>query len=257
MDARKKIIRDYCCPKESIETVEAAKVQILLKAGEGKPIRSFAPKEHTFKCKSCGHDEAYEDPNGSTCKKCKVVQRKVHEGKEWRDIRERTQEKGDLNHCGMKHNTNMSNGFNMSTFMSNRDAKGKKVSAKFQKLAKVQRDMAEMDTIDLQILRAGDVFKDLCDRVDGASADEALALFIRFRTAAPCLRNKHIIYAACMFHTLKHPPKGPVWVRKVFYNKTKFNDSKKKRLKMMTFPKKKRLKTITSKKRPMVLKSYK
>lgn len=257
MEARKQIIVNYCCPKESIETVDAAKVQILLKAEEGKPIRSFAPKEHAFKCKSCGHDEAYEDPNGSTCKKCKVVQRKVHEGKEWRDIRERTQEKGDLNHCGMAYNTNMSNGFNMSTIMSDRDAKGKKVSAKFQKLAKVQRDMADMDTIDLQILRARDVFRDLCDRVHGASAKEALDLFVRFRTAVPSLRNKHIVHAACMFSTLKVAPKGPVWVRKVFYNKTKFNDSKKKRLKMMTFPKKKRLKTITSKKRPMVLKSYK
>lgn len=245
MEARKQIIVNYCCPRESIATVEAAKAQILMKAEDGKPIRSFAPKEHAFKCKSCGHGEAYEDPNGSTCKKCKVVQGKVEQGKEWRDIRERTQEKGDLNHCGPRHNTFMSNEYNMSTFMSERDAKGKKVSAKFQKLAKVHRSMAVVNTVDKQIREADGVFRDLCDRVHGASAKEALDLFVRFRTAVPSLRNKEIVHAACMFSTLKVPPKGPIWVRKKFRKKTKFNDSKKKRLKMTTF-----------KKRPMVLKNY-
>ena len=258
MQARKQIIRDYCCPKESIETVEAAKVQILMKAEQGRPIRSFPHKEHAFKCKSCGHEEAYEDPNGSTCKKCSARYGKVELGKEHRDIAERTQKLGfDLNNCGMAYNPNMSEKYNLSaTIMSERDAKGNKVSG-FTQLAKVNRGMAEMDTIDLQILRAREVFRDLNDRVHGASIKEALDLFIRFRTAVPSLRNANIVHAACMFHTLKVPPKGKVWVRKVFYNKTKFNDSKRKRLKMMTFPKKKRLKTIISKKRSMVLKSYK
>lgn len=242
--APKQTIANYFCPTKSIEYVDAALARIRMKASQGNPIRSFAPKEHTFKCKSCGHDEAYEDPNGSTCKKCSARHGKVETGKEYRDIQERTQEKGDLNHCGMKHNIRMSIGYNHSTFLSERDHTGKQLPSKFKQLTKVHREsMVYKDTKDKHILTARAAFADMCDRVCfGANVREALELFARFVNAVPSLRDPHVVHAACMFHTLK-TPQGKVWKKK-FRNK-KFNDSKKKRLKMMII-----------KKRPLVLKKY-
>ena len=227
----KQIIVNYFCPAETIETVDAALIRIRAKASGGSSIRSFAPKEHTFKCKSCGHDQAYEEPSGWTCKKCKLVQDKVHSGKEWRDIRER----GDLNHCGMKHNTHMSTKYNHNTFLSQRDHKGKQLSGKFKKLPTIHmEEMVVLDTKDKHILEAKAAFADMCDRVHyGANVNEALRFFTRFLNSVKRLENKQVVLAACMFHTLKQP-QGKAW-KKVFRNKTKFNDSKKKRLKMMTF----------------------
>ena len=229
--APKQVIVNYCCPGETIEAVEAALVRIKAKASEGSSVRSFPPKEHTFKCKSCGHDEAYEEPSGWTCKKCKVVQGKVHSGKEWRDIQERTREKGDLNHCGMQHNTHMSTGYNLNTFLSQRDHRGKQLSSKFKKLPELHMEkMVGMDTKDKHVLRAKAAFADICDRVHyGANVNEAMKLFTRFLNSVKRLESSHIVHAACMFHTLKQP-QGKAW-KKVFRNKTKFNDSKKKRLK--------------------------
>ena len=227
----KQIIVNYFCPADTIETVDATLFRIRAKASGGSSVRSFAPKERTFKCKSCGHDEAYEETSGWTCKKCKLVQDKVHEGKEWRDIRER----GDLNHCGMQHNIHMSTKYNHNTFLSMRDHKGKQVSGKFKKLPNLHMEkMVDLDTKDRHILEAKAAFTDMCDRVHyGANVKEALRLFTSFLNSVKRLEKKHLVHAACMFHTLKQP-QGKPW-KKVFRNKTKFNDSKKKRLKMMTF----------------------
>ena len=223
----KQQIVDLLCPNSTIEEVERMLIKIRTKSAEGNPIRSFPLKEHAFKCDACGHDEAWVYPTHSSCKKCAVVKDKTHRGKEWRDIRER----GDLNTCGMNHQTCMSTSYNQSTFMSDRDHKGKAVPGRFTKIIKKHREkMVRKDTKDEHILDAKREFADVCDRVFfGANANEALKLFVKFLTAVDDLRKKQLVLAACMFHTLKKPM-GKSW-KKVFRNKTKFNDSKRKRLK--------------------------
>ena len=236
----KQQIVDYFCPTKSIRTIDAALTRIKRQAQLGCPIRTFVPEEQVFKCEACEHDEAWVYPTHSSCKKCGVVKDKTHRGKEWRDIRER----GDMNTCGMLHQTSMSQGYNYSTFISERDKDGKRVPARFTKIIKRHKEkFVKKDTKDQHILDAKRAFADVSDRVHyGANAKESTALFVRFLNSVEKLRNKNEVMAACMFHTLKKPRKP--W-KKVFRNKTKFNDSKKKRLKMMTF-----------KKRPMVIKKY-
>mgnify|MGYP000873784686 CR=1 FL=1 len=239
---RKQKVVDYFCPHTPIEVVERCLVTIKAQA-EGTPtIRSSLSVSTAFKCK-CGHDEAY-DGDELTCKKCSLVQKKVHNGKEWRDIAER----GDMNTAGSRYLPEMSEVYNRGTRLSLFDAKGKKVTAKFIDLGKTHKGNDKYKdslnrTIDRQILEARAEFTEMNIRLHHGSFQPAMDLFIRFRLSVPQMKNKNIVHAACMFSTIKEPTHKP-W-KKTFRNKGKFNASKKKRLKMMTF-----------KKRPMVIKKY-
>ena len=239
---RKQQVVDYFCPGTPIEVVERCLARITAQAHGTSTIRSSITVPSTFKCK-CGHDEAY-DGDEWTCKKCSLVQKKVHSGKEFRDIRER----GDLNTAGSKYLPEMSEEYNRGTRLSRTDATGKRVPSKFIDLGKAHKSNAgykdSLDqTIDGHILEAKAEFTEMNLRLHHGGFQEAMDLFISFRLSVAQLKEKNIVHAACMFATIKEPTRKP-W-KKVFRNKGKFNTSKKKRLKMMTF-----------KKRPMVIKKY-
>lgn len=239
--ARKQQVVDYFCPGTPIEVVERCLVRISARARGVSTIRSSLPASSGFKCK-CGHDEAYEGDE-LTCKKCALVQKKVHNGKEWRDIAER----GDMNTAGSKYNTHMSEEYNRGTRLSFSDCKGKRVPSKFIDLGKIHKSRVVYEdktdrTIDRQILEAKVEFEEINTRLHHGGFQSAIDLFIKFRRSVAQLKDKNTVHAACMFTTIKEPTRKP-W--KKTFRKGKFNASKKKRLKMMTF-----------RKRPMVIKKY-
>ena len=117
-------------------------------------IRSFAPKEIGFKCK-CGHTEAWEYPTHSTCKKCALVKDKIHQGKAYRDIRERA----DLNGVGMTHDTMMSHGYNVATVpKQNADPTKRATETLMKKMVRGNR--VHVDTKDKHILSAKAEFEE-------------------------------------------------------------------------------------------------
>ena len=254
---RKQMVVDYFCPGTPIEAVERCKARITAQAHGICTIRSSLAAPSTFKCKHCGHDDAY-DGDEWTCKKCSRTQQKVHCGKEWRIM----QERGDLNTSGSNYLTEMSDGYNRGTRLSLYDGKGRKVPSKFKDLGLAHKNLAipkkskdvtkdkdsvgedALDrTIDGHILEAKAEFAEMNIRLHHGGFQEAIDLFIKFRLSVAQLREKKIVHAACMFATIKEPTRKP-WKKK-FRNKGKFNASKKKRLKMMTF-----------KRQPMVIKKY-
>ena len=231
-DAMRQQIVDYFCPKYSVPVVEASLSRIRMKAYEGSAVRSFAREEVGFKCK-CGHTEAWEYPTHSTCKKCALVQDKIHQGKAYRDIRERA----DLNGVGMEHDTMMSQGYNVSTVpKQNADPRKRAPDAVLNRLARTKvrtNKVAWESTKDKHILRAKREFEEMSARLHfNSTPNAALQLFARFLSTVGKLDDENVVHAACMFHTLKKPT-GKTWTKK--FRKGVYNTSKKKRLKMMVY----------------------
>ena len=230
-DSMRQQIVDYFCPEYSVSVVDASLSRIRMKASNVSVIRSFAPKEVGFKCK-CGHTEAWEYPTHSTCKKCALVQDKIHQGKAYRDIRERA----DLNGVGMAHDTMMSQGYNTTTVpKQNADPKKRAPDSVLKKLArtKVKNNNAWETTKDNHILEAKREFDEISTRLHFNSTPKgAILLFGRFLNTVNKLNDKKVVHAACMFHTLKKPS-GKTWTKR--FTKGAYNTSKKKRLKMMVY----------------------
>ena len=226
-DSMRRQIVNYFCPDKSVEIVDSVLAQIRMKASNG--IRSFAPKEVGFKCK-CGHTEAWEYPTHSTCKKCALVKDKIHQGKAYRDIKERA----DLNGVGTKHDPMMSHGYNVATVpKQNADPKKRATDTVMKKM--VTGNRVHMDTKDKHIISAKAEFDEISTRLYFKSTPKgAIQLFGRYVNSVRKVDNKNVVMAACMFHTLKKPT-GKVWTKR--FSKGTFNTSKKKRLKMMTFKK--------------------
>lgn len=218
-------IVNYFCPDKTMEIVDNVLAQIRMKASNS--IRSFAPKEIGFKCK-CGHTEAWEYPTHSTCKKCALVKDKIHQGKAYRDIRERA----DLNGVGMTHDTMMSHGYNVATVpKQNADPTKRATETLMKKMVRGNR--VHVDTKDKHILSAKAEFEEISTRLGFKSVRKgAVHLFGRYVNSVRKLDNKKVVMAACMFHTLKKPS-GKVWTKR--FTKGTYNTSKKKRLKMMTY----------------------
>lgn len=231
-DAMRQQIVDYFCPEHSISVVEASLFRIRMKASDGSVTRSFAREEAGFKCK-CGHTEAWEYPTHSSCKKCALVQDKIHQGKAYRDIRERA----DLNGVGMEHDTMMSQGYNMSTVpKQNANPSKRAPDAVLKRLARIKvrtNKKAWETTKDNHILEAKREFEEMSIRLHFNSTPKgALQLFARFLSTVGKLNDKNVVHAACMFHTLKKPT-GKTWTKR--FTKGAYNTSKKKRLKMMVY----------------------
>ena len=91
-DIMRQQVVNYFCPDKTVQMVDSVLAQIKLKASNTS-VRSFAPEVAEFKCK-CGHNEAWNHPTHDTCKKCALVQDKIHQGKAYRDIKDR---EGNLN----------------------------------------------------------------------------------------------------------------------------------------------------------------
>lgn len=224
-DNMRQQIVNFFCPHLGVEVVESVLSQIRMKASSS--IRSFAPKEVGFQCK-CGHTEAWEYPTHSTCKKCALVKDKIHQGKAYRDIKDR----GDLNGVGTTHDPMMSHGYNVATVPRQHPTKPAPKSH-MEKIVRGSR--VHMDTKDKHILSAKAEFDEISTRLYFKSTPKgALQLFARYLNSVRKLDNKAVVMAACMFHTLKKPS-GKVWTKR--FSKGTFNTSKKKRLKRMTFKK--------------------
>ena len=230
-DTMRQQVVNFFCPDLSVEIVDSVLSQIRVKASSG--IRSFALKEVGFKCK-CGHTEAYSYATHSTCKKCALVKDKIHQGKAYRDIKERA----DLNGVGTKHDPMMSHGYNVATVpKQNADPKKRATDSTMKKMVRGNR--VHMDTKDKHILSAKAKFEEISARLGFKSVRKgAIQLFGRYVNSVRKLENKKAVMAACMFHTFQKPS-GKVWT-KTFSKGTQkgtYNTSKKKRLKMMTFKK--------------------
>lgn len=228
-DSMRQQIVDYFCPDKSVEIVDSVLAQIKMKAGTS--VRSFAPPKEEFKCKACGHSQAWTYPTHDTCKKCAVVQDKIHQGKAYRDIKDR---EGDLNGVGMTHDTKMSHGYNMSTVPKQHSDPAKRIpKATLKKLEDLNK--VQMDTKDKHVLYAKRELENISTQLHFNSVRKgAVELFARFLNSVDRLTNKEVILAACMFSTLKKPS-GKVWVKK--FSKSAYTTSKQKRLKFMTFKK--------------------
>ena len=197
-DNMRQQIVNYFCPDLGVEVVDSVLAQIRTKATSG--TRTFVPKEIGFRCK-CGHNEAWEYPTHSTCKKCARVKDKIHKGKAYRDIKDR----GDLNGVGTVHDPKMSHGYNLAS-------------------------EGNMDTKDRHMLSAKAEFDEISTRLYFKNTPKgALQLFARYINSVGKLDNKAAVMAACMFSTLKKPS-GKVWTKR--FSKGTFNTSKKKRLKI-------------------------
>ena len=222
---------DYFCPDQTVAIVDSVLAQIKIKAAGVTSVRSFAPKVAEFKCKACGHNEAWIHPTHDTCKKCAVVQDKIHQGKAYRDIKDR---EGDLNGVGMTHDTMMSHGYNMTTVPKQHSDPAKRLSkAAVKKLADM--NSVRLDTKDKHILDAKRQLENISTKLHFNSIRKgALNLFARYINSVERLTNKNVILAACMFSTFKKPT-GKVWVKK-FSNST-YTTSRQRRLKFMSFKK--------------------
>lgn len=233
-DNMRQQVVDYFCPEHTVAIVDNVLSQIKMQAS-GSSVRSFAVKEVKFKCKECGHDEAWIYPTHDTCKKCAVVQDKIHQGKAYRDIKDR---EGDLNGVGMTHDTMMSHGYNMTTVPKQHSDPQKRVPK--STIKKFTQLSVQKDTKDRHILEARREFENISAKLHFNSTNKgALQLFARYLNSVERLTNKNVILAACFFHTLRKPT-GKVWVKK-FSNST-YTTSKKRRLKFMTFKKSKKYK---------------
>lgn len=226
-DTMRQQVVNFFCPELSVEIVDSVLAQIRVKASSG--IRSFAPKEVGFKCK-CGHTKAWEYPTHSTCKKCALVKDKIHQGKAYRDIKERA----DLNGVGTTHDPMMSHGYNVATVpKQHADPKKRVDNAVMKKMVRGNR--VHMDTKDKHMLSAKAEFEEISTRLGFKSVRKgAIQLFGRYVNSVRKLDKKKVVMAACMFHTFQKPS-GKVWTKT--FSKGTFNTSKKKRLKMMTFKK--------------------
>lgn len=224
-DSMRQQVVNYFCPDKSVEIVDSVLAQIKMKASSS--VRSFAPQESGFKCK-CGHTEGWEYPTHSTCKKCALVKDKIHQGKAYRDIKERA----DLNGVGKTHDPMMSHGYNVATVpMQNADPKKRIDNTAMKKMVRGNR--VHMDTKDKHILSAKAEFEEISARLGFKSVRKgAIQLFGCYVNSVRKLDNKNVVMAACMFHTFKKPS-GKVWTKK--FSKGTYNTSKKKRLKMMTY----------------------
>ena len=228
-DNMRQQVVNYFCPDQTVAIVDSVLAQIKMKAGTS--VRSFAPKVAEFKCKACGHNEAWIHPTHDTCKKCAAVQDKIHQGKAYRDIKDR---EGDLNGVGMTHDTKMSHGYNMSTMPKQHSDPAKRLpKATVEKLAKLNG--VQLDTKDKHILYAKRELENISTKLHFNNIRKgALELFASYINSVDRLTNKNVILAACMFSTFKKPT-GKVWVKK-FSNST-YTTSRHRRLKFMTFKK--------------------
>ena len=181
--------RDYT---NQVAVVEDTLRRVLHTASKTHPSRFSVAAVPAFKCKCCGHDNYIDCRTHYTCTKCAVVAKKIHQGRAYREMRERS---SDMNGCGMAMNVLYSNKYNRQTFIKGSD--------------KLERLHAKMsyDLHDKQIKDAQTIFEDTCHtlHVEPRVAKKALNLFCKIRLHIKKVRNVHILYAACLFHGLEEP----------------------------------------------------
>ena len=185
--------RDYT---DQVAVVEDTLRRILHTASRTHPYRSSVAAAPAFKCKCCGHDNYIDCRTHYTCTKCAVVANKIHQGRAYRDMRDR---ETDMNGCGMAMNLLFSNKYNRQTYIRGSE--------------KLERLNAKMsyDVHDKQIKDAQTIFEDVCEslHVEPSVAKRALFLFCKIRLHVKKVRNINVLHAACLFHGLKEKPSKP------------------------------------------------
>ena len=226
-DEMRQTVVNEICPKYTVEHV----VQVLKHIRAiAQTVRYVAPEKPKFKCK-CGHTEAWELPTHFTCKKCAMVQDLIHQGKAYRDIRERA----DLNGVGMEYDPFMSKSYNMTTVPMQHSDPSKRASKKDLESV-VHRNQPVVKTKDKHILEARRVFDSISSVLHfNATPKAAIQLFATYLNSVNRLDKKNVVLAACMFHCMREPS-GKVWKKK--FSNGVYSTSRQRRLKFMTFKKK-------------------
>jgi len=218
------------------------------------PNRQVALTRREVKCKYCGGTEWKETPEHFVCANghCATVRTKYEQGLDYRNIKERSQAQGDSNSSNY-HTIDplMSDAANRQTVVS--VAPGVAAGAKpgdgpisVRNLNSWNKRMHKKDIpeIDRQKVRAKVVIEDLCDdlALHPLVKRKAFDMFCKFVHANASLPRENDIIAACLFYAL--PPKPKIYPKKKKRALTPYNDTRKKRLKFMTFPRSGRANSI-------------
>lgn len=177
-------------------------------------------------CKRCGKYEYFEYPTHLTCKFCATVRTKIHQGVAYREMRERPT---DMNGRSMEINSLYSSSFNTKTqvVLSKKTKEWEKLQLNNERLSGSKEDT--------QIFAAKETMYDICGplRLGEAVVRKAHILYCKHRKNEKVLRNEKSVIAACLFYAL---PKI-IQYKKRKRTLTPWNDSKKRKLKLMNVKK--------------------
>ena len=186
----KEIIVRHFCPKYSVAQIEQLLASIRARISP-KPLPLMRVEEFVCKNERCKHNKLYvpptEYPTHKSCMKCGMVYPVIHQGKAYRDIKER----GDRNTAGLLNNELMSAEYNSSDI-------GNKLHRLTSRDTHILEAKIEFDSISAKLH-----FND--------TPSKALSIYCSFLDSIARVKNgkvyykvdkPDIIYAACMFHCL-------------------------------------------------------
>ena len=182
----REIIRSHFCPEREIFEIERALIRI---KDQAVPKKLPMMKTDGFVCKNerCRGTELSvpptEYPTHKSCIRCGLVYPVVHQGKAYRDIRERA----DRNTCGITDKL-MSDQYNYGGSPNSRDTHIMKARAEFDNIsAKLHFNSTPNKAINL--------FGEFLDGI-GKMRNGKMTYKVP---------NADVVYAACMFHCLTVP----------------------------------------------------
>ena len=186
----KETIRRHFCPNDTIADIERTYTRIKAQAVPKKPPEM---KMEEFVCKNerCGGTKLCvpptEYPTHKSCLRCGMVYPVVHQGKAYRDIKERA----DRNTCGFTDKL-MSAQYNSGGSMNSRDTHIMDARANFDNIsAKLHFNSTPNKAINL--------FGSFLDGIVVVKDDKEIYI----------VKNADMVYAACMFHCLTVPKVFP------------------------------------------------
>jgi len=211
------------------------------------PHRTIKVNDSDPPCKGCGGTKYLDCRTHYTCAngRCAVVRRKIEQGLDYRNIKERSNSVGDPNSSNWHTlNSLVSDASDRQTIISTCPAKDGEKGMSSRNLNSWQKRMWRNDKMpthvtatDDQIIRALGVIEDICEdlylgKIVVQKSHELFCRFVRSRKDLP--REQEII-AACLFQAL--PRNVKVYPKKRKRYLTPYNDTKKKPLKFMSFKK--------------------
>ena len=205
------------------------------------PYRQLTVAKPQRKCDYC-HGTKWKDTgiefvcaNGH----CAATRTKYEQGLDFRNIKERSSGEGDPNSSNW-HTLDplLSDAANRQTVVSTAagfTAKGKRMSSRNLNAWNKRMYKKEIDEIERQIINAKQLFDDIGDDLclNASVKRNAYVLFCTFLRAKGNLPRENEIIAACLIESLPAIPRQ--YPKKKKRPSTPYNDSKKKRLKFITF----------------------
>ena len=240
-------------PRDLSRQIAAVNVlrKMIVSSSRGvEACRQVTVKETKPRCKGCFGTEFIDCVTHFTCRNgtCAVVRRKVEQGLDYRNIKERSQSTGDRNTSNYHTLDPMvSDALNRQTVVAVAPgvAAGAKDGAKAMSVRNLNawnkrlwRDASLSDHItaqDVQYVRAKRTIEDISEDLflGSATPKKALSLFSRFLRSRVKLPREQETIAACLFEAL--PPKPKIYPPKKKRKLTPYNDTRQKRLRRMTF----------------------